>query len=353
MSLESRWKRLLITPATRREFGLLAGASGLGFVGGVNFLRTTERVPLLKEEDKTIFPGWIEANTSQKFIQQDKGHFYFLREAILNNPLLMELTQDYFQYFNSNLSQGKRLDLGEALSQAIESSHKKLTVMEKQKISSKSDLVLESVHAGLFVFAVGFVGQWWEASDLNKFGVSLEGYKNAADYLNGTNGLLTNVYPNLFVKEGFKRENDGPDRAVHFAQHLLITFEYLYSKGFKLGLDESLPNLLKFLVFASSDKSLDDQARSFSKWVGIAWEYSTLSDLNNWPVISKKNDITEGPFDPMVEADYKANQLGAEAAVMLFNILKKEASIEQIISVVKGLNDKRFYGFETEPAINF
>lgn len=62
-----------------------------------------------------------------------------------------------------------------------------------------------------------------------------------------------------------------------------------------------------------------------------------------------QEDIIEGPFDPMVDADYKANRLGAEAGIALFKAGMTD--VRKVISIFRELDEEKYHNFDTEPML--
>ena len=322
---------------TRGEFLKILGAAVvLGAVGaGLKLSFDKDRQAIQKEEGKDVFPGWIEADLKSPFIQEDKGHFKFLREAVFSNPIIKEATREYFGYLNENLKAGKRIGLGDALKKAIELAQDKLSSKDPSKISDKVKLNLESLHAGLFVFAAGFM-TFFETEDLEELDVLPKGVKSAEEYFSGKNGIQTKVYPRI-IKDGKNHEEmfaNGQDRAVHFAQHLFITFEYLYSELFKLGINEKMPSYLKFLVKALGGGDVKKRAKVFSWLTGVLYEVSSLSESKNRPVLTflgvKTEGIKEGIFEPTVNYDLEANKFAAKTAIEIMTQVLNNGQIGDI-----------------------
>lgn len=340
----------------RRDF-LKTGMEVMGIGALVSILgvdlafKTSDRWPILREAGKEIYPGWIEAGITSPFIQRDKGHFYWLKEAVFTNPALTDLTRDYYNYLLINQKEKKRLNLGDALSYGVGSAYRKLKDIDKSKVSTKTSTKFEALHAGIVVFAVGFM-TWFKKSDLIRLGVPLDGYKDLFDFYQGKNGIARNVYPQLFVKRGQKEQalgkelNTGQDRAVHFAQHLLLVFEYLYSKRFNLNEHEQMPFLLEKILWLFSKS--EDKARALSYIVGKSYEYAALLSPDNWLYPGRdQEDIVEGPFDPMVDEDYKANKLGSETGIALIDA----NSVDKVIQIFHELNSDSYHDFNTEPVL--
>lgn len=327
---------------------LTAGATGTA-VG----LFTPER-RTGKEEGFDLYHGCFEDRTGAKFIDpNNRGHFPFLREAILNNPRLSDLTKDYYTYLEDNLRRKQRISLGDAFNFAVTSADKKLKDIDPAKIKPGTNPLLESLHAGLFAFAAGFM-PWFSTADLKQIGVNLKSYEHSSTFFQA---LGEYVYPRLFTREDIKEDptdlESGQDRSIHFAQHQLLTFEYLYSKRFELGLEKSVPLVLQSYVFLMSlGSSTAMEAKAFSQGIGLGWEYFGLRNIENWPIFGRKiEDIREGPFEAMVGADYKGNELGASEGINLFYLAIAGEPLEAITSSIEKLNDPKFHRFETNPEL--
>lgn len=334
---------------TRRHFMVGAGALGATGVVFSNPLVSifTQDESTRKELSETISPGWIEAKIQPPFVQVDKGHFHFLREAVLTNPMLHELTTDFFSYLRQNKEMGNKLGLGDTLGYVLLKTQERFKFLDKNQISAKSELGIEILHAASFVFAAGFM-PWFSEKDLRSFGVTLKEGQKVGDYfMDNKDGVVMNVMPGLFLKKELSEGGQGRDRVIHFAQHFFLGSEYLYA-----GLTGSsfINPQLKLLVIKNGSDNLVKNAREFSEWMGVGWEYSNLTDLRNWP---PNANIAEGPFDPMVNADYKANELGVNTAIGLFRCSYNGESIDMIIEKSKRLNNKMYEKFEAKPTVNF
>ncbi|MDP3988092.1 MAG: hypothetical protein Q8P80_03015 [Candidatus Levybacteria bacterium] len=332
MNAENILTRILEVKADRRGFLKGAGKAGLTIAGSAlipavglgSIFYIPEKSPIALEEGKEIFPGWIEKGISKPFIQKEKGHFPWLSEAVFNNPILYEGTRDFMSFLNENKKQGKRLSLTEALLYPIEKMNQRFSNFDKSKISNKINPEDESLRVAIFVFAAGFM-PWFSEAELENFGVNLAGYKDKDDYFVGQKGVERNVFPKLFKDLQSGRVINGQDRAVHFAQHLLIVFEYLYSNYAGLKEHELMPPLLKVSIDLTSDGTLPGKAMALSGLLGLGWEYLSLLDAKNLPIFASA-EIEEGPFDAQVSADYKANRLGARTAIAFFGAGTNEES---------------------------
>lgn len=325
----SNW--LINRKISRRDL-IKYGILGLTLpVAGSQALSIPDR-QLPEEKEEGIFPGWIESEIrTNNFINYKNGHFDWLKDAVNSDPLLLHLTRDYFTFLVEKQKEGKRLELSEALMHPIRQANEIFTKAQGSvRIDPRTNTTLEAIHAGLFVFAAGF-NNWWSENELKNFGVPIEKYKGVNDFFWGRDGIGTAVYPMLFTANG-RRDIDGnsaefgyryisgQDRSVHFAQHALLAFEYLYSKNFDLNEHKSIPNFLRAYINLSSRDS-EDQAKTFSDAVGKLYEFSGLKDLNSWPLPGKDPaEINEGIFDPEVGNDILANKLGAKTGVELFKM---------------------------------
>lgn len=350
-------RRTLELPSLRMSRRKLfsTGLAAAGTVVGAAALHTPG---WLRPEDNgfDIFPGWIERDIQTPFMQFDKGHFYFLREAIDKNPVLLSLTRDFFAYLTTHLQSKQRVVLGDAINFVIVKAHEKLG----EDISD-----LEALHAAVFPLAAGFTAQWFTKSELENFGAnfskpgSSEEYENWVDYYwDGNNGLATITYPKLFglEKEEPKKEEvakikyGGQDRAIHFAHHFLIGFLYMYSQTYGLGIHESMPNIIKAAISVNNGTSVEDRARTMSERIGGLYEFlGLLKGLENWPINGRTPEaITDGPFDDTVEQDLKANALGVEAAIEFFKRAMAGLPLEPVFTE---LNNPRFSHAEASPRL--
>lgn len=355
------------------NFVLGVGASALGLTaGGVALARWASQIPDRnpKEENRSdyiIFPGWIEQKVTAPFLQSDKGHFFWMREAIFNNPLVLEATQDFFAYLTRNWRLGKRVRLGDALFYCMDKAQSLLDA-NWQAVSPETNRVLEAVHLGLFAFAAGTTAneKWFTKEDLERFGIDVED-KSIAEYFWAKDGLAVVVFPKLFgagqdvqTETIQKIHQEGQDRTIHFANYLLLTFEYLYSKLYGLHEHETMPNGTKKLVDFFGKGSREQEARALALITGLAYELQATLDnpLENMPVLKeifgKGGEIVEGMFDNMVWADLKANRLGTEAAILLFYLINLVKSLNDKLlqKLFDDLNDPRFSHFETDPKLS-
>lgn len=231
--------------------GSFIGLSVIAAVGPYA-LETPHKKTVQKEIDKDFYPGWIEADIQSPFIQKEKGHFYWLREAVLVNPALTTLTKDYFSYLEKNRKAGTRLSLGTAVAFSMDNAQKLLGDAAKSRIDPRTNVSLESIHLGAIAFAAGFM-PWFDESDLARIGVKIDSDKSAVDYFESKDGLQTVTYPKLFATGEERLNTDNPeggqDRAAHFAQHLLLTFEYLYSGKYHLAEHDTMPNFLRAYLY--------------------------------------------------------------------------------------------------------
>lgn len=296
----------------------------------------------------SVFPGWIEDSVTSPFFTTDKGHFTWLRLAVRNNQPITNLVKDFFQVLRQKEQEGYRFGLGEAFSYLVDKAHQQLGI----------DDSVEAVHAASVALAFCFNDKM-SLFDLQSVGVSLKEYKDVMDFFwNPASGLGRKTFPKLFGLTGRALEfaqaklgNDpkltGQDRTMHFANHFLLVFEYLYSRHFGLQEHNSIPYFLKMRLLFSS--SAEEAARIFSNTAGELYEWSGLTDMKNWPIPfigQDRRKIGEGVSDYMVGADLKGNQLGMEAAIVVWQRLINGQPLEPVF---KELDDPRFSRLETEP----
>lgn len=370
------FERFLNTRISRKEGLIGAGLLGLTAVFGRDWaLHTPERnrTEDLLQQSFDIFPGWLEKGTG-KFIDPDpanKGHAHWFSETLFATPSLVEISARFIKYLEKCRAVQRRLAPGEVLDRVYEMTedleHSELL------ISKKTTSPLERMHAALYGLVAGH-NPWFKEEEIQKLGVNLQG-KSASTYYWQEDGVGTVVSPFLFgvpdngrdkalLATGYSPRYRGQDRFVHFAHHLLLTFIYLYSRHFNLQEHLLIPRFLKAAISLKGG-SLENQARTFSDLIGKLYEISNIlpfmaisgeprvnfDNFQNWPVpfVRGIDDIEEGMFDTMVEADYKANRLGAETAIVLFRRLLRQQSLTPVIDE---LNDGKFAHLETEPILD-
>lgn len=356
---------MLDVKMTRSQFMALTGVVAVSALSGLWQWGTSidEDVSLKKISDFPISPGWLESRTKAPFIDSNvanRGHFEWMRETIFVNPLLTDLTKDYFKYLNENLEKRQRLSLGDMISYTYENALKKMRQKYKGlQIDPETTLPLEAMHAGLFAFAA-VTTPWFSEKDMNVFGVDLGG-RSVVDYYWDDNGLARHVFPMVFVdnknrigeavskRNGVPERANGQDRVGHFASHLLLTFNYLYSNHFNLSTHKRIPKAISWIVNWRGGDSIYNKARALSWLAGHAYELKALSDLDSWPLpfIKNRKDVTDGLFDPRVNADLDGNTLGAETGIALYKTLVYGKSFDHIL---KELNS-RFLELGEEPQL--
>lgn len=320
-------------------------------------LSIPEKGAVNKGEEGVFSPGWIESRIEAPFIGLD-GHFSFLKEAVLSNPQIRETTQRFFWYLRTNLYQQRRIALGDALSSAIDIGHQIFGFRRLPDIDPRTNLSIESVHAGVYLLAAGFFPHF-TPQELGMLGVKLPKDQTVHDFFWGDKGLGTVTFPKLFGVEGkedldrkianlgYAPRYSGQDRATHFASHLLISFIHLYSRHFDLPWHKGI---LQSLVSFFGGGRAENEARLLSEIIGRVYEVSNLSDFKNLPLPGRDNqDINQGPFEDMVEADYKGNRFGANAAIAIWQRLLQGESIKPVL---EELSDEKFSRFETSPTVN-
>jgi hypothetical protein len=127
--------------------------------------------------------------------------------------------------------------------------------------------------------------------------------------------------------------------------HFYLVFEYLYGKYFGLEFANSVPNGLRTIM----QGDMFSRAQRLSHAAGLGYELlSTFSDeksLRFWD----QSDIREGVFDPEVLMDIKANILGMNVGIWVFENLVSGKSLEQINTELHGLNSLCWRSSTTEP----
>ncbi len=132
----------------------------------------------------------------------------------------------------------------------------------------------------------------------------------------------------------------GGDRAIHFAQHLFITHQYLYAKKYMLEDYKKIPLLLKPLIAMgitdiSQAAILDFLAQTF-------WEFKeTFGDKGI--DIKEAKDIPSGMGDSTVINDFEGNSVGFWAARELHEGNYTRATFDRVRMRLNKADIKRIY----------
>jgi hypothetical protein len=300
-----------------------------------NFERTCEQDCL------EYYPGWIEDSVEAKFFS-NQGHIPFLHEQASHKDVLGHVRDLYA----STLYEEPR-ELGDLVAGTFSSVREGL---QKGGSIPGDNLDFESVHIGSIALAAVFSDRLSlpETEALSGLPLS-DAYASKQDFMWGEAGIAANKFPQLFAfendsgKQGF--EADGRDRPMHMLNHFYLVFEYLYGKYFGLEFANSVPNGLRTIM----QGDMFSRAQRLSHAAGLGYELlSTFSDeksLRFWD----QSDIREGVFDPEVLMDIKANILGMNVGIWVFENLVSGKSLEQINTELHGLNSLCWRSSTTEP----
>lgn len=165
-----------------RWLGAVAAAEVVGSTPLIAYgLSIPEKGAVERGEEGFLSPGWIESKVKAPFIQGFEGHFPFLKEAVLSNPKIREATQRFFWYLRTNLYQQRRIALGDALSYAINTGHQIFGFRRHPDIDPRTNLSIESVHAGVYLLAAGFFPHF-TSQELEILGVKLPKDQTVHDF---------------------------------------------------------------------------------------------------------------------------------------------------------------------------
>lgn len=325
----------------------------------VDFLLTTPIKERRETPTNPFAPGAIEANIESPFIQKQYGHLSWLREAVFENSHVLTIAQDVSAKLAESLAMQKEMTPGEMVKAALQSG--KEVVAPFAVSFSDNARNLEYAHAGLIALSAPTM-PWLTGKEFVVLQLPVENYQSTSQFLWGTGGLGTVVFPPIFgvdkpgvdkplVAIGKEPQYNGKDRTVHFTQYALLAFEYLYAKHYDLAEQQAIPNGLAKILDVMGAIGFDNDAKTevLAQAAGIGYEVQgTLTNANNRPFPFGKNrdNISEGVFDPMVAADIKANILGMLTGIALF---RRAESGEPINAVFEELNDPKWRKFETLP----
>lgn len=306
-------------------------------------------------DNNLIYPGWIERRIESPLLQSNYGYLRWLTEAVNNNPELLNLTRIYYQALESRWQNSQRFELGEALFSAMYAGQLFMNQPGVDRLivaSTRFNREIEATHLGVLLFGAGFT-PWFNLDQLKKMGMSKERvdkYPTGVQFYWAEDGFARKTYPQIFsaplLKDlDFPPKYSGQDRTGHFAGCMLLTFEYLYSNYFNLSEHKYTPNPLRLMLdtarFFGHYPYLKDEALQFTLLSGLIHEILGLRISGNRRFWDREN-VYEGILDSMVEADLKANELGAKVGIDLFYRALNGHSIEALTSELNKTRFKRY-----------
>lgn len=335
----------------RRRLFQAAGGALATYAGAQWITATPSREPSVpKESTYMLYPGWIEQRVTEPFLQADRGHFRFVKQALEKNPILSDLTTQHFNYLLQNLKTGQRVKFGDDFQKAVDLAKGQIEVMKNQ-ISPLANPAVEAVHMALYMVTASHF-TWWNEDDLARLNIPIHPHTNPKDFFwDQRSGLARNVFPQLFKASDIEEKandevrNGGQDHAIHAFTHAGLAGIYAYSEMYGLDTHTLVPRAIQ--IVASTAQSPENRALRVSKISGLLYEInSTFSSRRNLPAIN--NDPPEGIFEPGVGLDLKANEIGARAGVTL---LKRATNGQSLQPVFHELNDPKFENPNTEPVL--
>lgn len=348
----------------------VAGAAGVGFeraVAGAKsvaaaFKPVTRSPRAEREHDYELYPGCIEDKITQPFLQWNRGHFPWLREAINNNPILEEVTLEGFAYQEKQVKANTRIKFGREYAHLVNDAYSRLSRIPRQKVhpAFRDNLEFEANHFANIAHAAVYGTSWWDPEELkHRYHVDTSGYPDINSFYWNTSGRGTRYFAEYFGEEQPEKDRwltdhnrppifRGPDRVVHLSHHKFIAFEDRYSRHFGLSEHLTLPPALRWAVNLEHEITGEERALILSRNVGLLYEArGTKKSIEDW-YEDPSVPMTEGILDVRCPEDLKANKVGASGGNGIFDALLGGFSPERII---QEFDDPKFTRRETEPEL--
>lgn len=329
------------TVTRRGLISAMIGALGLLMVDeAIRKFRIEQLEKLFPERKNKLFPGFIESGVKVPFITLKEGHKAWVT-AVVEDPVVNRVGK---VIINDMDNAPERYDtVGKALEnlRAVSGS-----ILRSRYPDAPSQLEKEEAIHTAVVTAAAVYNNY---INYKRFGLDPARWgkpKNVDDQRWGSKGIARKSYPPLFPgkRSIIGVESSGKDRAMHFFNHMFIAYELLYSRKHKTAEHLEAPALMSLLIGSGLDVAQFETVELVSQLMGGVYEIKGLSDLKNIPLFSKEPErICEGPFDPEVRHDLRANQLGFLCGIAVFN-----GHFDEVVEI---LNDSRLLVKTDNPQI--
>ncbi len=311
-------------------------------------------IPPAKKEDvrPRPFPGWLETQKIHQnrpaFLNTTTGHEEWLRHFFNTDPLIRAVTKKAFEELFSPKNNVQNEKMGDVLKRYIGYAQEQATGQD-------------SVHLAIIALAIVH-SPYFSIKDIRNLGIEVD-HGDIPDYtsifwVTKTQNKLPHMFPAPLSDCRSPRDVLarclGLDRAVHTAQHLFVTYEYLYALAHNLQEKDRIPRGIKLVLRAG--RTNEEKAEALSFWAGRFWELkeSRQEIFGNSPLptdpkefasgVDEYGIIPTGFFDKMVVNDLRANELGSRAGILLAK------NIEAAIGL---LNDSSIYQVHENNTVDF
>lgn len=310
---------------SRRWFVRAAAGSGIAAVVGGSLSMPEADTPRGEGAHTTMLrPGYLEAKVQAGLIEYpvsigedgtpSKGPTKFLGQAVSNVLIAHDLTpavvrNQYEKIERGTFSSADSLEYASAMALAF-----------LQKTNEKPDErfigPLEAIRYAMIARTILATAPWFSSKQLSLYGFPVQSFydlraKNAVE---------------LYSQPGWTR---------HQIVAEFYALMYAYSVYFGLNKHIAIPGILRARMVANrllgSYPSFLDEAIDFAVEVGRLYEYSTLGDSRNWPILNASDSLREGPFAQDADEDDKANRFGAEMGVRLLADAVSGRSLAEIL----------------------
>jgi hypothetical protein len=312
-----------------------------------------------------IYPGFMETEVRAaykakrkqvpEFITLKKGHLSWLK-AMTTHPVINATARAMIERMDKTSIPPQLTKAGDTLQSFIEEATKQLTTRNSR--TDPAMLRTEALHAAILSSAAVMNN----AIGLHSFGYQSSRWgSNDYDAQWGANGFSRNSFPSLFTgqRTATDVESYGKDRAMHFFNHMALTYQMLYASNHNLPERYESPlqlNLKLDLAGQAADAFAaailgNTLVGAFANLTGLAYEGKSLANPATYPpelrrLVTGDASTTEpdsGAFDPEVMHDLTANYLGQLCGAALFN-----GHTDEVIAL---LNDERLLEVTTSPSI--
>lgn len=301
-------------------------------------------------------PGWLETQEIHQnrpaFLNTTTGHQEWLRHFFNTDPLIRAVTKKAFEELFSPENKVRNEKMGDVLKRHIGYAQEQTTGQDAAHLAV---ITLAIVHSPYF-----------SIKDIRNLGIEVDHgdipENTSIFWVTKAQNKLPHMFPAPLSDCRSPRDALarclGLDRAVHTAQHLFLTYEYLYALNNNLSEKDRIPRGIKLALEAGQTN--EEKAKALSYWAGRFWEFKESGQEISWwlnkflkgnpPLptdpkefasgVDEYGIIPTGFFDKMVVNDLLANKFGSQVGVLL---AKKNPTINDINQTVNVLNDSSIY----------
>jgi hypothetical protein len=338
-------RRLFLQQATLVGAGAVVAGSGLRYLTGA-----THRAGAPGSEGFELTPTSIEEHIEGPMFDLSNGHYSWLSQGVLNNPIVFDVTKALFQRRDDYKAAGQRSLAGNALYEAFNISLRRLNQFIEEKPEAvhpdvKDNLPKEALHIVSYALPFSTI-TWITEEHLAKFDRSLEGHPTVSSSLYGAEGTATLIDPIILgiqdqvddpelIQSGEEGHEVGTDRWQHFIQYFGFNVWRRICK--ENGISMGLPRIAELaLLIPGRAWGERVEAELLSLAVNLGYEAKTTP--RGIAQRRRGHPVTQGLSDKHSGLDIWSGMMGAYGGNRGLELVEEGRSLQSLVLV---MNDPR------------